>query len=197
MFDTLVIYLLVYISFSMVRFRSNKVREYTGCVLMTVFTGVFIYILMKTGKENYWYNSVIIFPVGCWYALLRDRIEKILMKNDCLYMGTALQAVIVYCISFQNRWKYGIEGYTVWAVVFVAVVVLFTMKVSVSSHIFTWFGEHVFSVYMLQRIPMIIFSDLGFAQNKYMFLVICIISTILLADLFDRYIGKKIKQIFA
>lgn len=80
---------------------------------------------------------------------------------------------------------------------FVAVVVLFTMKVSVSSHIFTWFGEHVFSVYMLQRIPMIIFSDLGFAQNKYMFLVICIISTILLADLFDRYIGKKIKQIFA
>lgn len=197
MFDTLVIYLLVYLSFSAAKFRLKKVQEYIGCILLTVFTVVFIYILMKAGRENYWYNSVIIFPIGCWYALLRDKIERILMKNDILYMGGALLAVLVYCISFRNRWRYGIEGYTVWAMAFVAVVVLFTMKVSVSSHIFTWFGEHVFSVYMLQRIPMTIFSDLGFARNKYMFLVICIISTVLLADLFDRYIGEKIKKLFA
>lgn len=197
MFDTLVIYLLVYLSFSMVKFRSKKVQEYVGCAFLTVLTGVFIYTLMKVGKENYWYNSVIIFPVGCWYALLKDKIESIFMKNDRFYMGGALLAVLIYSISFRNRWKYGIEGYTVWAVAFVAVIVLFTMKVSISSHIFTWFGEHVFSVYMLQRIPMIIFSDLGFARNKYMFLVICIISTVFLADLFDRYIGEKIKRVFA
>ena len=70
-------------------------------------------------------------------------------------------------------------------------ILLFTMKVSIDSPILSWFGSHVFSIYILQRIPMMILDWLGISRShKYYFLVLSFVITILIAMIFDDITSK-------
>lgn len=196
-FATLILYILMFVSFKIFSFMTKREHaNVLGCFLFTLLAVGFVYAQMKLGRDNYCYNTIMLFPLGCWYGLLQDKIERVLMKNDFFYTGCALALIIVYCISFINRWNYGIEGYTVWAIAFTLVVLLITMKISISSNILSWFGDHVFSIYILQRIPMMLLSDQGFAEHKYMFLCIAFIGTVFIAMVFDHVITKRIQKFF-
>ena len=101
---------------------------------------------------------------------------------------------IVYWISFKNR-IYGIEAYSVWASLFTLAVVMVTMKVSIKSTALEWVGKRVFSIYILQRIPMIVLTETGFTQNSpYAFLVLVFLITLGIAVIFD-YVTAKIDNI--
>ncbi len=139
---------------------------------------------------------MILMPVGCWYALLQKPIEKFVLRNDYTYALVGVFLFVGYWISYGKRWSGGIERYTIWALFFVAVVVFITMKVSFRSKVLSWFGEHVFSVYILQRIPMILLNRCGLAaQNRYGFIIGVIVMTIFLAMIFDYLVGKLDKRI--
>lgn len=196
-FATLILYILMFVSFKISGFiKKQKYADYLGCFLFTILTVGFVYAQMKLGREVYCYNTIMIFPLGCWYGMFQDKIEGILMKNDFFYAGCALILTAVYCVSFINRQKYGIEGYTVWAIAFTLVMLLITMKISISSNLISWFGDHVFSIYVLQRIPMMLLSDMGFAEHKYMFLCIAFVGTVFIAMVFDHVITKRIQNFF-
>ena len=110
------------------------------------------------------------------------------MKNDLIYTVTGGACVALYYLFFLKR-KSGIEWYTLWAVMFMALVVLFTMKIKIGNRILDWFGAHVFSVYILQRIPMIILKHFGLNEShKYAFIVVSLFATIVLAEVFDTAI---------
>ena len=65
------------------------------------------------------------------------------------------------------------------------------MKICFCNNVLIWFGNHVFSVYILQRIPMIFLSKVGIAEkDKYFFLILVFLCTILGAIVFD-YITPK------
>lgn len=205
-FDTLAAYLLLFIAFMIFSpLKSKKVPErsaaavkpkaelsqYLGCGLFTVLIILFVYGMMAAGRSGYWYNTIFLFPVGCWYALFQDKIEKLVMKNDFWYVFFVLANLAVYLFAFERRWSGGIEMYTVWACSFTAMILLFTMKCSVSGNLLSWFGQHVFSVYILQRIPMMVLDRFGLAEtHKYAFLILSFLITILMAMLFDGWIGK-------
>ena len=79
-----------------------------------------------------------------------------------------------------------------------ALIVLATMKVQIGNGILEFFGSHVFSIYILQRMPMIIFSKLGLAEsNKYVFVALCFFTTVTMAVIFDLCMDKLDKIIFA
>jgi hypothetical protein len=64
------------------------------------------------------------------------------------------------------------------------------MKISVYNSVLEWFGKHIFSVYILQRIPMILLASMGIGySHRYFFLVISIAITILLSQLFDTVVA--------
>lgn len=196
-FATLILYILMFVSFKICSFITKQEHaNFLGCFLFTLLAIGFVYVQMKLGRDNYCYNTIVLFPLGCWYGLFQDKIESFLMKNDFFYTGCALALIIVYCISYINRWEYGIEGYTVWAVAFTFVVLLITMKIKISSNILSWFGNHVFSIYVLQRIPMMLLSDLGFAEHKYMFLSIAFVGTVFIAMVFDHVVTQRIQSLF-
>ena len=164
---------------------------YVGTILLTVGACAFVYFQMKVGRPGYAYNTIILLPLGCWYSLLKKPIEKLVMHNDFIYTFTAMVVFFVYYTSFGFRWKYGIEGYSIWAITFTLMVVLLTMKISFCNPVLSWFGNHVFSIYILQRIPMMILQYRGLAaSHKYIFLIMAIISTIFLAMVFDYFTGK-------
>ncbi len=211
-FDTLIAYILLFLAFLIfpLPLKSRKAQEhpletekpkdelsqYLGCAAFTVLIILFIYVMMAAGRSRYWYNTIFIFPMGCWYAIFQERIEKLIMRNDFWYVLCVLVNTVIYVFSYERRWTGGIEMYTVWACSFTAMIVLFTMKCSVSGNLLSWFGQHVFSVYILQRIPMMILDRLGLAEtHKYVFLILSFLITILMAMLFDEWMGKLWKKI--
>lgn len=184
-FAVLVLYVITFISFMI--FRKNR---YLAVTAVTALTAAYVYVLMVYDIDSWYYDTVIMYAMGMWYSLLREKIEKVIMKNDLVYTVIGGSAVALYYFAFLKR-KGGIEWYTAWAIMFMALVVLFTMKMKIGNRILDWFGSHIFSVYILQRIPMIILKHFGLNEShKYAFIVVSFFATIVLAELFDTVIAK-------
>lgn len=174
----------------------SKHPNLPGLVLFFILTLAFIYAMMKTDKGTRWYNTVILLPVGCFYSEFREEIERLIMKNDVTYYLTLLLTFAVYCFSYLHRHSYGIEGYTVWALAFIAMVVLVTMKVRIYNPVLEWFGKHVFSIYILQRIPMMVLNHFGFVDaHKYLVLAAVFALTIPFALAFEKVTDAALKQL--
>ncbi len=190
-FAVLVLYLLTFIAFLPIRWCRGRAGGYLGAAILTILSIAFVYVQMKMDRPGYCYNTIILFALGFWYSLFKEKIEWLVMKNDLSYVFAVLLMVVVYVVSFRVRFTAGIEGYTVWAVAFTLLVVLFTMKISLHNAFLSWFGNHVFSVYILQRIPMQILQGTGrFQDHRYEFLILTFVTTIFLAMVFDRVTGK-------
>lgn len=196
-FDILVLYMLMFIAFGIneklktgEKLNSSLFRKHTnlpGLILFFVLALCFVYIMMKTDKETRWYNTVILLPIGCFYSEFREEIERLVMKNDVTYYLTLLIVFVSYLITFLHRHSFGIEGYTAWACCFISFVILVTMKVRIYNRILEWFGMHVFSIYILQRLPMIVLDRMGLIDShKYLCLIAVFALAIPLAIAFEK-----------
>ncbi len=194
-FVTLILYILIFISFFVIKWLNCNGGRLIGCILLTALTAVFIYSQMLLGRPGYSYNSVMLLPLGCWYSLFRPQIEKIVMKNDYTYALCCIINLFAYFYFIHHRWD-SIEHFTIWAFTFTFMFVLFTMKFDIKGNILSWFGSHVFSIYILQRIPMSVLQYFGFEKYKFYFFVISLILTILISMIFDNLTGKLSKLIF-
>lgn len=190
-FAVLGLYLIVFVAFMLAG------RNHTaGVILTTVFSLGFVLVQMLLKRSSWCYDTIILFSAGMIFSLSRPFIEKNLAKSRLVYPAAAAAAAAAYLFFYKKR-SAGIEFYSMWAILFMALVVLFTMKVKIGNPVLSFFGSHVFSIYILQRIPMIIFSKLGLASaNKYLFVVLCFSATVMLAVIFDRLTGKLDRVLF-
>lgn len=194
MFAIFVLYILLFTSFYLLKWFDKNSSLYIGMMIFTVLSVAFVYWEIRIGQPTWCYNTVILFALGGWFALFQKQIECIIMKNDYTYIILGSIMAIVYWVSFKNR-IYGIEAYSVWASLFTLAVVMVTMKVSIKSTALEWVGKRVFSIYILQRIPMIVLTKTGFTQNSpYAFLVLVFLITLGIAVIFD-YVTAKIDNI--
>ena len=117
-------------------------------------------------------------------------IDKIVFKNDIIYSFVAMIIGGCLFVSYTMKNDYGIEGYSLWAIFFTLALVVFTMKFSFKSTILEWFGKHIFSVYILQRIPMMILHNLAISlSHKYFFIIVSFLVTVFIAQIFDYLTG--------
>ena len=189
-FDTLALYVLICLAFLLIKWVKKPWGKFVGIVILTALAIGLVYVFIAIGKEKRWYNTLILLVLGFWYSYFKDAIEKVLFKNDFLYALAAAAVFAVYIVFFRKRWD-GIEYYTVWAICFTLLTVLVTMKIRIDSTVLKWFGEHVFSIYILQRLPMIVFSNMAFFKgHKYLFLIASFVVTLVLAMIFDTLTGK-------
>ena len=101
-------------------------------LIFTILSIAFVYWEIKVGQPAWFYNTIILFALGGWFALCQEQMECIVMKND--YVDIVLGAImsVLYGISFKKR-NYGIKEYSVWACLFTLAVVMITMKISIKS----------------------------------------------------------------
>lgn len=196
-FVTLVLYFIVFLSFISLRWSAKKRNMYGGVALVTILSIIFIFIMIRMEQPSRYYNTTIIFSLGMWYSIFRKHVESILMKKDSYYALFCVGLVCAYFGAYFNRWEYGIEGYTAWAVLFTILIVVFTMKISICNNLLNWFGNHIFGIYILQRIPMILLAQTSLDENhKYVFLILTVLITILIAIVFDSVTSKMWKKIY-
>ena len=70
------------------------------------------------------------------------------------------------------------------------------MRVSLNNAVLRWCGKNLFGLYILQRIPMMIFKQVGLASyDVYLYFIACLVVTVVMAWLFEKYVGKLWKLI--
>ena len=94
--------------------------------------------------------------------------------------------------SIQDKVPFG-WAYCVMACVFALIVVLLSIKIKIQNPILTFFSKHIFSIYILQRIPYMFFQRYNI--NRYLFLVISIVVTVIISVLFDNLFDALHKRI--
>ena len=190
-FVILIEYILMFTAFSFCRMFTKKADSIICVMAFTAVTIAFVYIMMEKDFPAYFYNTVILLPLGCAYALIESRIRGVLNKGKWIYPIALIMAAAGYYYSFCHR-RDSIEFYTVWAVTFMALILLVTMRFRIQNNVLAFFGKHVFSIYIIQRIPMIILDYFGIINNhKYIGLLVTMAAAIVLALLFEKATDKS------
>lgn len=176
-------------------FVISKKRWYMGAFLTTVLS-VCTILILQHWKDGYYYNTLLCYTLGIWWSLLHNRFEKVIMKNDITYFGTLMLLFAMYYISYTRR-NNGIWQYELWALVFTLLVLLVTMKVCFDNGFIQFLGNHTFSLYILQRIPMWYLSRTVNCQaHPYVFFLLSFLATIVIALIYDWVVGKLDKMLF-
>ncbi|MBR0350012.1 MAG: acyltransferase family protein [Clostridia bacterium] len=191
MFAVLILYVAIYLSFML--FRKHK---FLAILASTVLTGVYVIAMHEfSGKEEYWYNTVMCLPLGMYYSFFKEKIHSIVMKNDIIYHIALVAVFVAFMFAHENKRPFVI--YTMWTLLFTVLVVLVTMKVKIGNKALYWLGNHVFSVYILQRFPMAIFKRIDVIDsNRYLFFILSFVATVIMAELFDRGVAALDKVLF-
>ncbi len=188
-FAILFLYLFVFIAFKICR---NK--PLPSIIITSVLIIAFVYVMMLFKRPAYTYNVLACYPMGMLYALLKDKIEGIIMKNDLLYslaLALAFGMAVLTC-PYRND---GFIPHSIWSMIFVALVVLLSMKLKLNNGLLQFLGSHVFGIYILQRIPMIIFKELGLHTDKTAFLILTFLITVVMTLIFDKLMFKLDKKL--
>lgn len=136
--------------------RISDMTRSLGCVAIV---GCAVLVLSRVKDQPCWYDTMMVFPAGVMYSLYRERIERFLAKYywPCLALLSVAFATVTHLPVVGSRhWA----SFNLKSICFALIVVLVTMKVELRSPALRWCGEHLFPIYIYQRIPMIIFSTL-------------------------------------
>lgn len=190
MLVTFALYVIVFLAFTL-----SKKHPLPGVFLVFVLTFVFSFWEWKMGLASRYYNTIFCFPAGMLFSMMKPYFDKYVMKNDMLWAGTftIFFGVFYYFSTFRNA---SLIHYNLFSILAVILIMLFTMKVKITNNILNWFGSHVFSVFILQRIPMIILKEMGYTDHTYGFIITAFIITIFMSIVFDKIMNHLDSIIF-
>ena len=81
-------------------------------------------------------------------------------------------------------------------VVVCLVVMLFSSWIKVGNPVLAWAGKNAFTIYIIQRLPMIVFSFYGLNMHPALFMIAVIPVTFLLAEGMSRLYKRIDKRIY-
>lgn len=185
-FAILVCYVLTFISFAIFR---DKGKFIPGAVCLLVLLSVYVAVFhIKELQATRYYNTVLCYAIGVFFSLFKEKFDKLFGGNNTLWAVTLFASIIITQVTYSTKARFAVYEISMFS--FTLAVVLFTMHISLNNKVLNWFGEHLFSVYMLQRIPMIVFQKLGLGEyNIYLYFVVCLIVTVILAYVFDKLVN--------
>lgn len=185
-----VILLLYLFSWAALRFIPSKPWQ---IVAVAAMSGAYaLWYHLSYPDYWWWYDTVFCFAAGMAYSLCREKIEKLLSK-EIWYWIALCSILIMWWFLFQRRSS--IAVYEVLAVVTCLMIVLISMKIHVGNRLLLWFGRQVFTVYILQRIPLNILGGTALANRPYLFFLVTFAATIGLAAAFDKLLKKFDKTV--
>lgn len=190
MFVTFAMYIIIIAAFLIFK-KSNRL----ALVGVFVLTGAFAYTEYKLGLPVRFYNTIFCFPAGMLFSEAKPFIDKALMKNDIIWY-TGFTLIGAAFIFFSENRNATLVHHSLFAILGALLVTVAFMKINISSSILDWFGEHIFSFFILQRIPMALLKFAGVNKIPVAFIVFSFFLTVLLAVLFDTAMDKLDKRIF-
>lgn len=188
-FAILILYLITYFAFKIFENKTSK-----AVWLVTVLTVVYIAVLALAGKDAWWFDTVLLYQLGMWYSVGKDKIENFVRKKPINYFGLLILCCVVFIVSHLLRSN--IICYEISQVALCAVIVAATMKIDINNKILEFFGKHLFEIYILMRIPMNVLLHFDIV-NVYVFVSVSFAVTLLLAVLLKKVFTFSDRFLFA
>ena len=167
-FAILAMYSIVYISF-----KQCKKHSMTSCV---VFTILYIILMDVIKDQAWWYNIILCFPAGMILSKYKDRVCSIIQK-PVFFFCMIILAFSLYCLHLP------ILAYEIISIAFCFLIVDVCAYKEIKNSLFHFLGQYVFEIYILQRISMNLFDRY---LNDWIYLVVCILVTLILAYYFKK-----------
>ena len=187
-FAIVCLYLITWLSYSV--FRKGKLPPLICATVMTV-----IYVLlMKQCKDPHWYNTAFSYLAGMWFAAYREQFEKTVLSKDrdyCVYLILMLAAYLLV-----RRYWSRLSMYELTGIMFALLMVMITAKVQITNRFLAYCGEHLFSLFILQRIPMIAMNNTAIEEFPYVYLIVCLVLTFMMSVVFDNLTQKAWNGLF-
>lgn len=192
MFAILFLYLFTYLSFRLI--KRTKLAVILCCILTFVY-----YLVLSYVKEAWWYDTVFVYCFGLIWPELEPYFLK-LGKKPVVY-GAVLLGLLAVIILGRN-WsiavlKLGGVIENLKAILVMLLINLILLRVRIGNPILEWLGNHVFEIYLLQRLPMILFAKFGLARHIAVFIIACFAATVFLSFLCEKVMRQVDKKLFA
>ncbi len=178
----LCLYGITYISFSIF----EKKEDFQKGVILTYIITIVLMMFLSIYKEFWYYNTMLCYCLGLSYSLHKEVIEEKLF-NPKTYL---MILFVTFCafFTFMNFKRINYWYFDIYAMIFCLLVVELTVIINIKSKVLLWFGDNLFWIYMLQRIPMLILTLIGYNSHPYRFALISFIVTIILTFIFKYFI---------
>jgi hypothetical protein len=193
-FVILLLYLVTCLSFICAKENINKAG------ITVTFSSLMIILFLYFTRPTYWYDTVLCYALGAWISIFKEKFLRFITKKNSLWIIVTATSIVIFSLLrigdflINTKLNYIIKLFT--APVFCLVIIILLTKFKISNKILVFSGENLFGIYMLQRIPMILFKAFGLAKfNLYIYFIVCLVSTIALSIVF-RYLTSKIDSVF-
>ena len=177
-FAVLCLYIATYLSFA--AFGSNK---YVAISAVTVLTLYFVCFQLPY-REAYCYNTVFCYTAGLWFSCFKEKFEAVCLQNQKSYYLSLL--ILLAGFRILHQYWYNLVCYQLTAIAFALIIVLITVKLQITNRILKYCGKHLFSLFILQRLPMQALQDTWLAGNILLYFCICLAATFILSICFDK-----------
>lgn len=145
----------------------------TSCVLFTI---LYIILMDIIKDQAWWYNIILCFPAGMILSKYKDWVCSIIRK-PVFFVFMITLALILYIFHLD------ILAYEIISIAFCFLIVDVCAYKEIKNDLFHFLGQYVFEIYILQRISMNLFDRY---LNDWIYLVMCILVTLILAYNFKK-----------
>lgn len=155
---------------------------------VTVCTFGFILFLRCAGRDSWWYNTILCYPMGMWFFLYKDKIDNF-MSEEGNYWAVAILTGIAYVVAHKFWDPPSGVMYALTMLLFTLCVVFLTMKFQIRNPVLIYCGRHVGGLFFLHRIPFIILGDhLPYKKGPgiYLFFALAVMGGFALEFLFSK-----------
>ena len=187
-FDILVLYLISFIAMSL-----HRRGGYGGILISFILTLALWLFLRRAGKAAWWIDTLTAFPLGMFFSRIKPKLQELLSKKRMPYFLTAVFFVL-WGVTFKTFG--GVDIYGVTTCMFCCLIVMGSSWVRIGNPILDWAGKNLFSIYMLQRLPMLVLTALGVNENPVMFIILSVVLTCLLAEFLSRLLTQIDAKLF-
>lgn len=182
MFVTFALYVFLYISFNLFMDKTS-IKPLLFLTFLSMGMMFFLFYL----KDECWWNTVPCFLFGMYYSRLKDQIEEKVNSN---YWAVFILTGICFIISFFVTYKVCKIFFFIEALAFTMLVLLVTMKIEFKSSFLKFLGNHVFSIYILQRLVFLVLKQTVVFNNVYLYFVVSFVITIVASCSYDLLFNK-------
>ena len=187
-FTILMLYLMSWLSFSAEKGIGKK--GLISIPAVTILCVAYIFFMHRAGKESWWYDTALCFPCGMAVSFFKPYCLSRIRKTAEWAVWTILTGA-----AFVLLYEKGGLWFFPCACVFCLLVVLISARVRIENRPLIWAGRHLFEIYILQRIPMIVLWKLS-VTDPMIFVAVTIPVTLALAAAFHRLTEKLDAVVF-
>lgn len=196
-FVIVALYVITFLAFPIVEKFFSKTKTLSLAIFVTFFSLILYVALYALGKQSWWYNTLLCFPLGMWYSILKNRIDDLLQKNKVYNYMFLFGFALLFCCVYILQRKFDVLSivYSILSCLFCLLVTIITTKIKFDNFILRWLGKYSFSIYILQRIPMIVVSNFIPNINAYIFAIVVILLSLILSFVFGfiyNYVDVKL-----